>query len=44
VTIGFNERRRLFPVWGGQASPILGTQISVVLAPYTVQIWEASVD
>jgi beta-galactosidase len=44
VTITLNERRRLFPVWGGRASPVLGDQVSVNLAPYTVQIWEASVD
>jgi hypothetical protein len=45
VTITFETPRRLAPVWGGAASPASrASDVTLTLAPYTIQIWEASHD
>ncbi len=44
VTIAFDRRRRLIPVWGASAEAVQDTTLSLVLAPFTIQIWEASHD
>jgi len=44
VTLAFDVSRVLIPVWGGQTSASRGTGLTVELAPYTIQIWEASHD
>ncbi len=44
VTITFDTPRRLFRAWGGTAQARGGTALTLDLAPYTIQIWEAQYD
>lgn len=48
VTISFTTPRRLSPAWavpgGGAATKTRDTQLTLILAPYTIQIWEAHHD
>ena len=44
VTLSFEAERRLSPVWADAGESTRGTQLTLDLAPYTVQIWEAQCD
>ena len=44
VTITFETSRRLTPVWAGSSKASCGTQLSLDLAPYTIQVWETQHD
>jgi hypothetical protein len=44
VTITFDTPRRLFRAWGGTALACGGAELTLDLAPYTIQIWEAQYD
>jgi hypothetical protein len=44
VTITFDKPRRLTPVWGASSEAAQGSQVVLNLAPFTIQIWEASYD
>lgn len=43
VTITFEESRRLTRVWGDAAEAAHATHLTLDLAPYTIQIWEANI-
>lgn len=44
VTLSFEAPRRLTPVWADGAQAAHGRQLTLDLAPYTIQIWEAQCD
>ena len=45
VTLTFDRPRLLTSVWGGAASDAArGAQLTLDLAPYTIQVWEAQYD
>ncbi|HEU5199066.1 MAG TPA: hypothetical protein VFU32_05490, partial [Ktedonobacterales bacterium] len=44
VTITFEMSRRLTPVWAGSSKASCGTQLTLDLAPYTIQVWETQHD
>ncbi|HEV8194052.1 MAG TPA: beta-galactosidase [Ktedonobacterales bacterium] len=44
VTISFEAPRRLSPVWSSSTEATRGMRLTLDLAPYTVQIWEARCD
>ncbi len=44
VTIAFDTPRHLLPVWGDTSTSSRGKQLTLDLAPYTIQVWEASHD
>jgi beta-galactosidase len=44
VTITFEQPRLLVPVWGADSTASRGNGLTLDLAPYTIQIWEASHD
>ena len=44
VTINFETARRLSPVWADAGESTRGTRLTLDLAPYTIQIWEAQCD
>ncbi len=44
VTITFETSRRLTPVWAGASEVACGTQLTLDLAPYTIQVWETQHD
>ncbi len=44
VTINFETAQRLSPVWADVGEATRGTQLTLDLAPYTIQIWEAQCD
>ncbi len=44
VTITFETPRRLVPVWGAASTAARASNVTLTLAPYTIQIWEASHD
>lgn len=44
VTISFERPRRLVQVWGGSSTASRAAQLTLGLAPYTIQIWEAAYD
>jgi beta-galactosidase len=44
VTITFDKPRCLTPVWGASSEAAQGSQLALNLAPFTIQIWEASHD
>ncbi len=47
VTITFDAPRHLSPVWGAAEAPApvgAGAQVTLDLAPYTIQIWETRYD
>ncbi len=44
VTVMFDASRSLLPIWGQVGKAFCDTQLTVDLAPYTIQIWEAQYD
>lgn len=44
VTISFETPRHLSPCWADVTNTIRGTQLTLTLAPYSVQIWETRDD
>ncbi len=44
VTLTFDTPRRLTQVWGGSSAVSRGSRLTLDLAPYTIQIWEAAYD
>ncbi|HEY7122585.1 MAG TPA: beta-galactosidase [Ktedonobacterales bacterium] len=44
VTLTFDTPRHLLPVWSEAATSSRGKHLTLDLAPYTIQVWEASHD